>query len=66
MKAKLHFEARFLIRPSLRRYLDNCKYNNYIDDWKESKGLIESDFYLFGEEKYLKMIKKDLEEQTKG
>ena len=63
-KAKLTLNAGALLRQSLRRYLDNCLYSGYIDKWREAKGFIDSDFYIWGDADKLMMIKKDLERQV--
>jgi hypothetical protein len=64
MKAKLKLEVGLLLRPSLRKYLDDCKFDNIIDDWEEAKGLLESTFYIYGNAKDLQIVKNDLIEQV--
>ena len=64
MRAKMKFEVGLLLRPSLRRYLDDCKFDNIIDDWKEAKGLLESTFYIYGDAKELRIVQNHLLEQV--
>jgi hypothetical protein len=63
MKCKITFEVGLLFRGKLRRYLNNCLYDGIIDNWQEAKGLLDSDFHIWGDKSELIRVKRDLEIQ---
>lgn len=53
--------AGLLVRRTVRRFLNRCKFEGLID-YHEDKGLIESAFYLKGSERDLARVYKKMKE----
>lgn len=65
--SNVSFEAGALIRGQIRRELDRAKWEGGLEDYKELKGFLSSEFLLRGPSpsvlRWLKAVEKELEER---
>lgn len=42
------FTAGLLVRHHIRRFLEECEFNGTVEKWRESKGFLDSEFFIKG------------------
>jgi hypothetical protein len=67
IKAKLKFLVGGIAKPKMRRFLIDCEDDGIIDSWSERQiSLLESYFYVYGDEDEIIRVKNHLLQYETG